>query len=251
MTALLRTADLWVSGTGRGQGRTVLRAVDLELRAGEITALLGASGAGKTMLARACCGLLPQGFFISRGAIAYREDPISGEAAWAKLRGRRIFYAPQNAAASMNPVLTIGRQIRETSRLGEKQLLDMMAALQCADARRLLASYPFMLSGGENQRCLLAMALSGGAELLILDEPTAELDAAAQADFITVLQACRRRYGLTVLLISHQLDLLAECAENLCVMCAGTVVDAGTFNAVLAAPRHPYTREVATYLGSR
>ena len=248
MTALLRVADLWVAGEGPGREAAVLQAVDLELRAGEVTALLGGSGAGKTMLARACCGLLPEGFFISRGAIAYREEPITDEADWSRLRGRKIFYAPQNAAASLNPVRTVGSQISESSRLDAAQLLELMAALQFSDARRILASYPFMLSGGENQRCLLAMALAAGAELLLLDEPTAELDGLAQAEFFSVLRACRRRYALTVLLISHQLDLLAAVADNLSVMCSGAIVAAGPFNAVLAAPVHPYVREIAAYL---
>ena len=147
-------------------------------------------------------------------------------------------------------MLTIGRQINETCRLGREQLLELLAALRFDDPCRILAAYPFMLSGGENQRCLLAMSLAAGSELLILDEPTAELDAAAQADFIEILRACQRRSGLTVLLISHQLDLLARIAQNLCVMCAGTIVDSGTFAGVMAAPRHSYTREIVAYLGS-
>jgi len=250
MTALLRAEGLWVEGDCHGRRQTLLRAVDLELMAGRVTALLGASGAGKTILARAFCGLLPDGFCVSRGSITFRGKCLGNDADWAKLRGRKIFYAPQNAAASLNPVLTIGRQIMETSRLNGEQLLELLGALRFAAPRRILASYPFMLSGGESQRCLLAMALAGGAELLILDEPTAELDAAAQVEFIRVLRACRRLYALTVLLISHQLDLMADIAEYLCVMHAGTIVDAGTFAAVLAAPGHAVTREIAAYLES-
>ena len=108
-----------------------------------------------------------------------------------------------------------------------------------------------MLSGGENQRCLLAMALAGRAELLILDEPTAELDAAAQEEFIRVLQAYQRRYALAVLLISHHLDLIKDIAKNLYVMCAGEIVDSGTPAEVFRAPGHPYTREIGAYLESR
>jgi len=122
--------------------------------------------------------------------------------------------------------------------------------MRFADPRRILASYPFMLSGGENQRCLLAMALAGEPELLILDEPTAELDAAAQADFIRVLQNHQHRYGPAVLLISHHLDMVKAIAADLCIMCAGAIVDAGTPADLLAAPGHPYTREIAAYLES-
>ncbi|MCX6557289.1 MAG: ATP-binding cassette domain-containing protein [Candidatus Aminicenantes bacterium] len=126
----------------------------------------------------------------------------------------------------------------------------MMAALHFAQPRRILASYPFMLSGGENQRCLLAMALASRPELLILDEPTAELDAVAQDDSLRVLLDCQRRYGLTVLLISHHLDLIKECAQSLYILCAGAIVAAGTPTTVLAAPGHPYVREIAAFLGT-
>jgi ABC-type glutathione transport system ATPase component len=248
---LLQAEDLWVEGHSHGRRQAVLRAVDFKIMAGQVTALLGESGAGKTMLARAFSGLLPDGFFVSRGFVAYRGKRLTTAASWSGIRGRKIFYSPQNAAASLNPVLTIGRQIREYSRISTVQLLEMLAGMQFADPQRILDSYPFMLSGGENQRCLLAMALAGGAELLILDEPTAELDAAAQEEFVRVLQNYQRRQGPAVLLISHHLDLIRDSAQNLYVMCAGAIVDSGTPAGVLAAPGHAYTREISAYLGDR
>jgi ABC-type glutathione transport system ATPase component len=244
--ALLQAENLWVEGGSHGRQQPVLRAVDLKIMAGQVTVLLGESGAGKTMLARALSGLLPEGFRVSRGRIVYREKLLATPASWSGIRGSKIFYAPQNAAASLNPVLTIGRQIGETSRSTDDQLRELLAEL-----RRILASYPFMLSGGENQRCLLAMALAAGSELLILDEPTTELDPTAREDFIRILQACQHRYGLTVLLISHQLDLVRNIAKELYVLSAGAVVDYGTFASVLTAPGHPYTREIAAYLAGR
>jgi len=247
---LLQAEDLWVADRSHGRQQPVLRAINFKIMANQITVLLGESGAGKTMLARTFCGLLPEGFSVSRGFVAYREKQLVTPESWVGIRGRKIFYMPQNAAASLNPVLTIGRQIRETSRIGEGQLLEMLAGMGFRDPLRILRSYPFMLSGGENQRCLLAMALAGRAELLILDEPTAELDAAAQDELIRVLQTWQRQYSLAVLLISHHLDLIKDVAKNLYVMCAGEIVDAGTPADVLAAPNHPYTREIAAYLGS-
>jgi ABC-type glutathione transport system ATPase component len=241
---LLQAEDLWVEG----HGLPVLRAVNFKILAGRVTVLLGESGAGKTMLGRAFSGLLPEGFRVSRGSIVYRGKRLGLDASWSGIRGRQIFYAPQNAAASLNPVLTIGRQIAETSRVDRKELPDMLAGLGFADPPRVLGSYPFMLSGGENQRCLLAMALAGCGELLILDEPTAELDPEARQDFTRLLRSCQRRHGLTVLLISHQLDLVTDIADDLGVMAAGAIVDAGTCAAVLAAPNHAYTREIGAYL---
>jgi ABC-type glutathione transport system ATPase component len=247
---LLQAEDLWVESHSHGQRQPVLRAINFKITANQITVLLGESGAGKTMLARAFSGLLPEGFFVSRGIIAYRGKRLAAPASWLGIRGNKIFYSPQNAAASLNPVLTIGRQIREYSRINEEQLLEMLVGMQFSDPRRILHSYPFMLSGGENQRCLLAMALAGRAELLILDEPTAELDAAAQDEFIRVLQSYQRQYSLAVLLISHHLDKIKDIAKNLYVMCAGEIVDSGTPADVFRAPGHPYTREIGAYLGN-
>jgi ABC-type glutathione transport system ATPase component len=247
---LLATRGLWVESRGPGPRQEILQAIDLAVPRGRITALLGETGAGKTMLAKALAGLLPDGFSVSRGSVTFGGKRLAAAADWAGIRGHGIFYAPQNAAASLNPVMTIGRQIGECSRISAAQLLEMMAALGFARPRRILASYPFMLSGGENQRCLLAMALAGSPELLILDEPTAELDAVAQADSLRVLLDCQRRQGLTVLLISHHLDLVREFAQNLYILCAGAMVASGTPTTVLAASAHPYARAIAAYLGT-
>lgn len=248
MKTLLRAEDLWVEGNSQDQPTPVLRAIDLTIPTRRFTVLLGESGAGKTLLARALSGLLPEGFRLSRGRITYRGKPLTTPASWSALRGRHIFYSPQNAAASLNPVMRIGRQLNEIRRISQEQLLKMLAGMGFPDPRRILDAYPFMLSGGENQRCLLAMALASRSELLILDEPTSELDAVAQQDFIRLLRASQLRHGLTVLLISHQLDLIRDTADNLLVMCAGAIVDTGTFAGVLAAPRHAYSRQIAAYL---
>jgi ABC-type glutathione transport system ATPase component len=245
---ILRAQDLWIEKNTADGPLPVLRGITLEIPRGRVTVLLGESGAGKTILARALSGLLPEGFFVSRGRIGYGRQALSAPGDWLGIRGRKIFYAPQNAAASLNPVLTIGRQIRETSRMDEEELADLLARLQFAEPERILRSYPFNLSGGENQRCLLAMALAGRAEVLILDEPTAELDAAAQEDFVSVLRAQQRASSLTVLLISHHLDFIHKIADNLCVLFRGELVDAGAPQAVLSSPGHAYTRDIAAYL---
>lgn len=248
LKALLRADDLWVEGNRQGRPTPVLRAIDLTIQTRQFTVLLGESGAGKTMLAKALSGLLPEGFRLSRGRITYRGTQLTTPSSFSALRGCNIFYTPQNAAASLNPVLTIGRQLNETRRIRHEQLLHMLAEMGFPDPPRILEAYPFMLSGGENQRCLLAMALASRCELLILDEPTSELDASAQQDFIRLLRASQLRLGLTVLLISHQLDLVRDIADNLLVMCTGAIVDSGTFAGVLAAPRHAYSRQIAAYL---
>ncbi|MCU0237030.1 MAG: ATP-binding cassette domain-containing protein [Acidobacteria bacterium] len=244
---MLRAEGLWLEKTA-APPVPLLRGVDLEVPAGRVTVLLGASGAGKTLLARALCGLLPPGVRIQRGRVLFQGREMASQKAWTGIRGREVFYAPQNAAASFNPVLTIGRQIRECSRLGGGELEELLARLQFADPGRVLRSYPFALSGGENQRCLLALALACGAGTLILDEPTSEIDAAAHDEFVHVLLEQQRRRGLSVLLISHHLGFVGRIADRLGILCGGEMVAAGEPLGVLASPVHPYAREIAAYM---
>lgn len=247
---MLRTEDLWVEKIVADGSLPVLRGINMEVPAGQVTVLLGETGAGKTLLARALSGLLPEGFRIRRGGIFYRGRSLPTPGSWDGVRGRKIFYAPQNAAACFNPVLTIGRQLRECSRIGSVELEELLARLQFADPQRILRSHAFALSGGENQRCLLALALACCAEVLILDEPTSEIDDAAQEEFVRVLQAYQRARSLTVLLISHHLGFIQSLAQNLCVMSRGEVVANGPQRTVLASPGHAYTREIAAYLAA-
>jgi ABC-type glutathione transport system ATPase component len=242
---ILQAKDLWVEKTSNDQRLPVLRGVNLAIQAQRVTALFGESGAGKTILARALAGLLPDDFNVSRGGIWHREKLLAEEKSWAEIRGREIFYAPQNAAASLNPVLTIGRQIGEYSRIGKGELLAMLAGMQFADPERILNSYPFALSGGENQRCLLALALAGRAELLILDEPTAELDALAQDEFVRVLKKYQGQYSLSILLISHQLEMIKEIAQSVYAMHQGEVVGSATAAAIFDSTCQPVSRKTS------
>jgi len=245
---LLRAEGLWVERGPAGSAQPVLRGIDLELPAGRVTVLLGETGAGKTILARALAGLLPEGFRVRGGRIVFHGRELGASGSWDGVRGRRIFYAPQNATACLNPVLTLGQQVRECSRIGEGELTDMLFRLQLGDPVRVLRSYPHALSGGENQRCLLALALASCAELLILDEPTSEIDALAQDKCMDALLDGQRSRGLTVLMISHHLGFVRRVAQNLCVMSRGEVVAAGDPQAVLGSPAHPYVREIAAYM---
>jgi ABC-type glutathione transport system ATPase component len=128
------------------------------------------------------------------------------------------------------------------------ELEELLARLQFADPGRILGAYPFALSGGENQRCLLALALACGAGMLILDEPTSEIDAVAHDEFVKVLSDCQRRRSLTVLLISHHLGFISRIADRLCILSAGELVAAGAPADVLSSPSHPYAREIAAYI---
>jgi ABC-type glutathione transport system ATPase component len=247
--ALLEARDLWVERTETGH-EPILRGIDLDVHAGAVTVLLGETGAGKTLLGRALAGLLPAGMRVSRGRIAYRGRVLATAASWQGVRGGRIFYAPQNAGACLNPVLPIGRQLRECSRLEGRELLDLLGQLQLADPDRVMGAYPCALSGGENQRCLLAMAIASRAEVLILDEPTSEIDRSSQEGFIRVLVEQQKARSLAVLLISHHLGFIREVAGTVAVMSCGEMVAAGPPRAVFASCGHAYVREIAAYLSS-
>jgi peptide/nickel transport system ATP-binding protein len=246
----LRTEDLWLERVDGKTRQPVLRGINLDIPAQQVTVLLGESGAGKTLLALALSGLLPEHFLVGRGRIFFGRQALSAPGSWAGVRGRKIFYAPQNAAACLNPLLTIGRQISECSRSSSREIANLLVRFQFTDPERILRSYPFSLSGGENQRCLLALALASRAEVLILDEPTAEIDAAAQNEFIQVLRDQQRAASLTVLLVTHHLGFVQNIAQNLGVLFRGELVDAGPPEAVLSSPAHSYTREIAAYLRS-
>lgn len=230
-------------------GRALLDGVDFDLAAGRITVLLGESGAGKTLLARSLAGLLPAGL-RARGRICYRGREMDDDA-WEGVRGREVFYSPQNAAASLNPVLTVGAQAREESGLRRGGIEALLGRLRLADPARALRSYPHELSGGECQRCLLALALARGAGVLLLDEPFSEIDADAHDDLADFLRAEQRRSGLTVLLVSHHLGFVGRVADRLCVLAGGRVAACGDPAEVLASGRHPYVREIARYLEAR
>ncbi|HOW44167.1 MAG TPA: ATP-binding cassette domain-containing protein [Candidatus Aminicenantes bacterium] len=241
---MLRTRGLRV--VDAATGRALLEGVDFDLVAGRVTVLLGASGSGKTLLARSLAGLLP-GELRAGGRVFYRGREMD-EDAWQGVRGREVFYAPQNAAASLNPVLAVGGQLAEESDLGPGDLEALLGRLRLADPARALRAYPHELSGGECQRCLLALALSRRASVLLLDEPFSEIDAGAHDDLAAVLRAEQRRRGLTVLLVSHQLGLLGGLADRLCVLARGRVAACGDPAEVLASGRHPYVRAIARYL---
>ena len=243
---MLRAQGLWVDDPC--QGRTLLHGVDCHLQPGKVAVLLGASGAGKTLLARALCGMLPAGLRLGQGAVFFRGRRMAAND-WTGVRGRQVFYAPQNAAASFNPVLPLGRQVRECAvACGGPDLEPLLERLGIADPRRILRSYPHELSGGECQRCLLAMALASGAGTLLLDEPLAEIDPDAQDDFIRQLRQWQLRRELTVLLVSHHLGFVRRVADALHVLASGRMVACGADARSLAASGHADAMEIARAL---
>ena len=248
---LLRVADLRVTlPTARGLAQA-LRGVALHIGAGESVGLIGESGCGKSMTALALMGLLPEGAEVE-GSIRFKGRELIGldDDALARLRGNRIAMVFQEPMTALNPLHTIGRQIAEPLRLHLRLSAD--AARTCAlrlleqvrlpNAAQRLNAYPHQLSGGQRQRVTIAMALACEPDLLIADEPTTALDATIQAEILDLLAELVRERSMALLLISHDLGVMAKTVARTLVMYGGTVVESGPTGEVFGRLAHPYTR---------
>lgn len=248
---LLSYSDLSIAFRRRGEWRTAVRGVDLTVRAGETVGLVGESGCGKSTLAMAGLGYLPDNARLLSGQVSLRGEPIASMSATAlrQRRGETIAAVYQNPAAALNPSLSIGRQISEifehqkamTPRAAMKAAHGMLEQVRIANPSQLLAAYPYQISGGMQQRVVIAMALAGEPELLVLDEPTTALDASIQAEVLALFADLRRDLGLAMLLISHDLAVVRAVCDRAAVMYAGEVVESAPVEALFAQPQHPYT----------
>jgi peptide/nickel transport system ATP-binding protein len=251
---LLEIRDLSVDLPVPGGAIHALRRVNLTVRRGSIHGLIGESGCGKTMTAMALLGLLPRGAQIKANRFAFDDMELRDVAE--SLRGRRIALISQDPAAALNPVLTIRRQIDDVLRTHHAlprgarhaRAVELLAATGLPDPERVLRSYPHQLSGGMQQRVVIAQALATGAELLIADEPTTALDVTIGAQVLALLRSLVHARGLTILMITHDMDVVAEVCDSATVLYAGTSVEDGPVAEVLAQPRHPYTRALLAAL---
>jgi len=251
VTALLAVDDLTL-GYATALGTTpVLHGVSFELAAGETLGIVGESGSGKSQIALALMGLLPPharlgGRLVFEGR-ALTELP---EAERRRLRGARMALVFQDPMSSLNPHLSIGVQMAEvlevhrganrTAALAESRR--MLDAVQVPEAVRRLAQHPHELSGGQRQRVMIAMMLLAKPALLIADEPTTALDVTVQAQILSMLTRLKAELGLSLVLISHDLGVMADVADSLLVLYAGRVMEQGRAAALLRAPQHPYTQ---------
>ncbi len=259
MTPLLEIQDLEIAFPG---SEPVVRGVSLAVGRGEIVGLVGESGSGKTMTSLAVLGLVPPPGRVTRGRILLegQTDLLKlSPRELRKVRGGRIAMVFQEPATAFNPVYTIGFQVAEAvrthprnHRVSRREALDEAARLldrvALADARRRLGDYPHQLSGGQRQRAMIAMALAGRPDLLLADEPTTALDVTLQAQILELLEEIRRDLGLAVLLITHDLGVVAETCDRVVVMRHGQVVEQAGVVELFRAPAHPYTRELLSSL---
>ena len=263
-SALLQARDLRVSFQTRHGRVEAVRGVDLGLGEGETLAVVGESGSGKSVTALALTRLLPRPPQCEIfGNVDYRGKDVlaASDGELRELRGRHIAYIFQEPSASLNPVFTVGEQIAEAIRLHEPQEKEVsarvIASLEMVGIRRpelRFRDYPHQLSGGMNQRVMIAMALACNPRVLIADEPTTALDVTIQAEIMALLAKLKAELQMSIILITHNFGIVKGFADRVAVMYRGRFVESGDTRSVLAAPRHAYTRallECIPRLGQR
>ena len=249
-TAALSVEDLEVVYTVRGVDRAVLRGVSFEIAPGEAYGLVGESGCGKSTTAYACLRYLPRNGKIVGGRVLVAGDDVTGMSTQElqQFRATEASMVYQDPAQAMNPSLKIGRQLIESFTLlgqsksdAERSALEALHRVRIADPTRVLDRYPFQLSGGMQQRVVIAMALACDPKLLVLDEPTTGLDATVEAEVLDLVRTLRQESGAAVLMIAHNLGIIRSLCDRVGVMYAGRIVEEGPSHEVFDDPQHPYT----------
>jgi oligopeptide/dipeptide ABC transporter ATP-binding protein len=222
---------------------------------GEILAVVGESGSGKSLTAMAVMGLLP----LIGGRASATELSFAGQDLrslrdrdWRALRGRRMALITQNPMTSLDPIIPVGRQIDQVSILhlgfdaarARARSIELMGQLRIPEASAVHGQYPHQLSGGMKQRIVIAMALAADPELIVADEPTTALDVTIQAQIIQIMVEAARARGLALMLITHDMGVVAQAADRVAVLYAGRLVEADRVGPIFGQPRHPYTRDL-------
>ncbi|MFF3306816.1 dipeptide/oligopeptide/nickel ABC transporter permease/ATP-binding protein [Streptomyces sp. NPDC002952] len=240
---VLSVEDLAVGFDGRHGGVDIVDGVSFDVRPGEVLGLVGESGCGKSLTSLAVMGLEPKGARV-RGRVRFDGRQLVGEPMRVRRRllGHEMAMVYQDALSSLNPAMTIRAQLRQVVRRGGDRSPAELLALVGLDPGRTLRSYPHELSGGQRQRVLIAMALSRGPRLIVADEPTTALDVTVQAQIIELLLRLRAELGFALLLVSHDLALVADVTDRVVVMYGGRIVETGVTADLVEAPAHHYTR---------
>lgn len=248
---LLAVRDLRIEFRSR---RGVLVAVDgvsFDIAEGEVLGVVGESGAGKSLTGAAIIGLLEPPGRIAGGEILLRGEPIHNLPAEAmrRIRGRRIGMIFQDPLTSLNPLYTVGEQIIETirthkdiaERAARKRAIELLAEVGIPAPEQRIDHFPYQFSGGMRQRVVIALALCADPELIIADEPTTALDVSVQAQIIALMKRLSAEHGTAVMLVTHDMGVIAETADRVAVMYAGRLVEIGSVHDVVQRPKHPYT----------
>lgn len=244
--------DIWGLNIGYGSGPDVVSDVNLHVAEGEILGIIGESGCGKSSIGLALLGLLPAAARTEahRLQVAGKDLVGLGERELAKIRGNDVAMIFQEPMSALNPVMRIGDQISEVLRLhGERDkrraaasALELLAMVQVPEPELRMRQYPHQMSGGMRQRVMIAIAMAANPRLLVADEPTTALDVTVQAQILALLTQLRDKTGMGMVLISHDLGVIASTCDRVAVMYAGQIVEEGTPAQVMENPAHPYTR---------
>ena len=249
---LLRVEDLRVSIPLDEGTLNAVRGISFDVHRGETLCIVGESGCGKSLTSLAVMGLLPKRARRTATRLAFDGAEIGTlpERRMARLRGDRMAMIFQEPMTSLNPAYTIGNQLEEMfrahrsdgRRAAHARAIDLLERVGITGAERRMGQYPHQLSGGLRQRVMIAMALMCGPDLIIADEPTTALDVTIQAQILHLLIELKREIGLSLVLITHDLGVVARVADRVAVMYAGEIVETGTAAEIFANPQHPYTR---------
>lgn len=236
--------------TSRGIHKA-LNDVSFGVKRGEIFGIVGETGCGKTITGLSMLGLLPKSA-TTRGEIMFEDRNLLtlSDSEMNKIRGRRISMIFQDPTSSLNPVFTIGEQITRVMRLhlnldtkaANVQALENLSLVGLPDVKRVMTSYPYQLSGGQQQRVMIAMALTCQPSLLIADEPTTALDVTIQAQILNLLRDLQKKLDLSIILITHNLGVVAQVCDRMAVLYAGTVAEISPTYFVYEKPNHPYSK---------
>ena len=228
-----------------------IRGVDFDLYKGETLAIVGESGSGKSVTTKAITRLLTQNAMVLRGTAKYKNRDLLtvSDREMDQIRGNEISLIFQDPLSALDPVMKIGRQITETLRVkkgmnptaAKALALELMASVGITHVDKRYNEYPFQFSGGMRQRIVIAIALACSPELLICDEPTTALDVTIQSQILELIKDLQRKNNLSVIFITHDLGVVANVADRVCVMYAGKIVEVGTVDDIFYDPRHPYT----------
>ena len=256
---ILSVKDLNIKFNLRGKVLHAIRGIDLDIYHGEVLAIVGESGSGKSVFTKSFMGLLDANGSITSGTIDYygaddgkpiRLSDLKKEKDWLKVRGHEIAMIMQDPMTSLNPLKTIGDQIMEAVELHQglkgaaarEKTLEYLRDVGITDPEVRFKQYPHEFSGGMRQRVVIAIAVACNPQILICDEPTTALDVTIQAQIIELLLELQQKENMALVLITHDLALVAEAAHKIIVMYAGQVVETGDAHAIFHAPRHPYTQ---------
>ena len=250
---ILSVKDLNIKFNLRGKVLHAIRGIDLDVYHGEVLAIVGESGSGKSVFTKSFMGLLDANGSISSGTIDYygaddgkpiRLSELTKEKDWLKVRGHEIAMIMQDPMTSLNPLKTIGDQIMEAVELhqglkgkaAKEKTLEYLRDVGITDAEKRFDQYPHEFSGGMRQRVVIAIAVACNPQILICDEPTTALDVTIQAQILELLKEMRVKYNLTIILITHDLGVVANIADRVAVMYAGDIVEIGTSDEIRARP---------------